>query len=153
LNAWKTKPDVVAAQLGEHGLRQAAQLAAGQLDAARGRRLGAGRDLQQTALAGAGRAHDRREAVRGELDVHVIERVHRVWAVTVDLGDVAEARGDSEVRGIENAASSRRGGSPYHCPGARPTPTKVQWPSPAGSAPGIASATVNDRLARRNHPG
>jgi hypothetical protein len=103
----KDEADVLASQLGERRPGQPLEHAPGKLDAAGRRRLKPRRNLQQGGLARAGRAHHRREAVRGELDAHAVERAHRLRAATVRLGDVAEADGDVRVQAIGHAGSLR----------------------------------------------
>ena len=93
--------DVRAAELGERGLVERAERGAGELDAPAGRGLQARGDMQQPALAGPRRPHDRGEAVRGELDAHALQRVHRARPAAVGLADVVE----DDREGFEHAAS------------------------------------------------
>ncbi len=69
------EPEPVAAQLGEVGVVEGAEVGAGQHHRARGRAIEAGEDVHERRLARARRAHDRREAAAVERDADPVERV------------------------------------------------------------------------------
>src|SRR2546423_10104474 len=84
------EPDPLAAQDRQPSLAQLRQLGVAQRDRAGRWAVEAGRNVQEGALAGAGRPHDRREGPEREPDVDTVEGDHGAVAVAVDLAHVAQ---------------------------------------------------------------
>ena len=120
-------------------LAEAADVDASEPDAAGGRRVQAGRAVQERALAGARRAHDGGEAAAAKPERHAVEGDDGAFATAVDLADLIEADGvgerparhlhglvsgrDSHAHSVTAGRRSREG--PGRCP-ALPAPWSIE---------------------------
>ena len=102
--------DALAAEPGQLTVGQRSEVGVADVDAARRERVEAGEAVHQRALAGAGRAHDRREAAGREADGHVVEGEDLVVAAAVALGGVVGAGGEGDRSGPGGQGLGRGGG-------------------------------------------
>ena len=91
----ENEPDGRLAQLGALGVGHAQQIAAGDVDAARGRRRQPAQDVKQRRLAGARRPDDRDELARLNVQIHAAQRMHIHFADTIGLAQ--PANGDDRL--------------------------------------------------------
>ena len=96
------EPDPVAPQLGELAVVERAEVGVTDPDAAVGEVVEAGERVHERRLAGTGRAHDRREAGRLEVDGDAVEGADLGLTLAVDLDRVDGAGGRRRVgcRGV-----------------------------------------------------
>ena len=84
------EPDALAPQDRQAPLAEACQVGVAERDGAGGRPVESGRDVEERALAGARRAHDRGERPSRELDADAVEGDNGAVALAVDLANVAK---------------------------------------------------------------
>src|SRR4051812_38219165 len=90
VKAWKTKP-IRSRQDRQLALAELREVGIAEHDAARGGTVEPGSDVEERALPGARRAHDRGERTTRERDGDAVEGDHRGVAFAVDLADVLES--------------------------------------------------------------
>ena len=90
LEALEDEADLLVADVGQFVGAHAADQLAAQAVLAGGRAVQAAKRVHQRALAGARAAHDRHHLVGHDVQVHAAQRVDRLHADAVDLGDAAE---------------------------------------------------------------
>src|SRR5690606_12796575 len=98
---------------------------AGQPDAAPARRVQPSQQVQQRALARTGTADDGHALAGQQLELHIAEHLHRLWAFLVALAQVATTQ-DRLV--THNAKPPQAGCAPH----ARPD---KEWPESSAAGP------------------
>jgi len=91
------EPDLAVAQVGELVVAEAAHVGAAQLVRAGARRVEQAEDVEQRALAGSRRAHDRDELAVGDIHLDVAQHVQAVSAHLVVLVDLVKAQHDGRT--------------------------------------------------------